>query len=240
MKNFIILEYSINLIILLSFYMYMFQLNSYTFAKQINWMKVNYTKIVTQILFIIIPLILTLFNTTLLNIIAIILLGISIFYNIPKGKAKIPFNITNRVVRMFITEGVIFFIILILGSIKEDINIKLFILNILSIFICIIANSINAPIQYLINQRYIRQAKNILEEMPNLIVIGVTGSYGKTSVKNFLVKTLSTKYQVLTTPKNYNTTMGVVKTIRENLKPTHQIFVCEMGAYKERGHKRNL
>ena len=240
MKSFIILEYSINLIILLSFYMYMFQLNSYTFAKQINWMKVNYRKIVIQTLFIVIPFILTLFNSTLLNIISIILLGISIFYNIPKGKSKIPFNITNRVIRMFITEGVIFFIILILGNIKEFIYIKLFILNLLSIFICMIANLINTPIQYLINQKYIRQAKNILKAMPNLIVIGVTGSYGKTSVKNFLVKTLSTKYEVLTTPKNYNTTMGVVKTIRENLKPTHQIFVCEMGAYKERRNRRNL
>ena len=66
--------------------------------------------------------------------------------------------------------------------------------------------------------------------MPNLIVIGITGSYGKTSVKNFLAKTLSSKYEVLITPQNYNTTMGVVKTIRENLKPIHQIFVCEMGA----------
>ena len=66
--------------------------------------------------------------------------------------------------------------------------------------------------------------------MPNLLVIGVTGSYGKTSVKNFLAKTLSSKYEVLVTPKNYNTTMGVVKTIRENLKPFHQIFICEMGA----------
>jgi len=68
--------------------------------------------------------------------------------------------------------------------------------------------------------------------MPNLIVIGITGSYGKTSVKNFLEKILSAKYEVLTTPKNYNTTLGVVKTIRENLKPTHQIFICEMGATK--------
>lgn len=234
MKSFIILEYSINLIILLSFYMYMFQLNSYTLFKQINWMKVNYKKIVIQILFIMIAYILTVFNTNLLNIVAIIILGISIFYNIPKGKSKIPFNITNRVIRMFVTEEIIFFIILFVGNTKEFIYTKLLILNILSIFICIIANLINTPIQYMINQKYIRQAKNILKTMPNLIIIGVTGSYGKTSVKNFLVKTLSTKYEVLSTPKNYNTTMGVVKTIRENLRPTHQIFVCEMGAYKKR------
>lgn len=232
MKNFIILEYSINLIILLSFYMYMFQLNSYTFAKQMNWMKVNYKKIVIQILFITIPFILTLFNITVLNVVSIILLGISIFYNIPKGKSKIPFKITNRVKRMFLTEIIICFLIFIVGGINNFINIKLFILNLLSIFICIVANLINAPVQNIIKKKYIRQAKNILKEMPNLIVIGVTGSYGKTSVKNFLVKTLSTKYEVLTTPKNYNTPMGVVKTIRENLKPTHQIFVCEMGAYK--------
>lgn len=68
--------------------------------------------------------------------------------------------------------------------------------------------------------------------MPNLLVIGITGSYGKTSMKNFLYSVLSEKYEVLKTPKNYNTTMGVVKTIREELKPTHQIFLCEMGATK--------
>ena len=49
-------------------------------------------------------------------------------------------------------------------------------------------------------------------------------------MKNFLEKTLGAKYEVLITPRNFNTTMGVVRTIRENLKPTHQIFVCEMGA----------
>ena len=79
-------------------------------------------------------------------------------------------------------------------------------------------------------KRYINDAKRILNEMPNLLVIGITGSYGKTSMKNFLYSLLSEKYDVLKTPKNYNTTMGVVKTIREELKPTHQIFLCEMGA----------
>ena len=110
--------------------------------------------------------------------------------------------------------------------------IKLFVLNILSPILCVIVNVINSPIEILGRKRYINDAKKILKNMPNLTVIGVTGSYGKTSVKNFLVQTLSSKYEVLTTPKNYNTTMGVVKTIRENLKPIHQIFVCEMGATK--------
>ena len=61
-------------------------------------------------------------------------------------------------------------------------------------------------------------------------VIGVTGSYGKTSVKFFLEKLLSVQYNVLVTPLNYNTTLGVVRTIRERLRAQHQLFVCEMGA----------
>ena len=69
-----------------------------------------------------------------------------------------------------------------------------------------------------------------MRENKNLQVIGITGSYGKTSVKFFLTTLLSAKHNVLCTPENYNTPMGVVKTVRENLSPLHEIFVCEMGA----------
>ena len=60
----------------------------------------------------------------------------------------------------------------------------------------------------------------------------MTGSYGKTSLKFYLNTLLSVKYNVLVTPESYNTPMGVVKTIREQMKSTHEIFVCEMGARK--------
>ena len=66
--------------------------------------------------------------------------------------------------------------------------------------------------------------------MPNLTIIGITGSYGKTSTKYFLNRLLSLKYNVVMTPGNFNTTLGVVRTIRENLNATHEIFLCEMGA----------
>lgn len=70
----------------------------------------------------------------------------------------------------------------------------------------------------------------MLKACPDLKVIGITGSYGKTSVKYYLSTVLKAKYNVLMTPESYNTPMGVVKTIREQLRPTHEIFVCEMGA----------
>ena len=61
-----------------------------------------------------------------------------------------------------------------------------------------------------------------------MTVIGVTGSYGKTSVKYYLDTLLRVKYQVLITPESFNTPMGVVRTIRENMKNTDEIFICEM------------
>ena len=228
MEIIIKIELIANLILLLLFYMHMFQLNSYFLKKYGNWMKVNIKKILLRSINIIILTLILLFNNNIARIISIIILAISILANLPKSKAKIPLKFTNRVIRMFITQAILITIICIISN-----NYITFgVLNIIAFGLCIIANIINYPIEYGIRKHYINDAKKILKNMPNLIVIGVTGSYGKTSVKNFLVKTLSAKYEVLTTPKNYNTTMGVVKTIREELKPIHQIFVCEMGATK--------
>ena len=226
MKILINIELIVNLVLLLLFYMHMFQLNSYFCKKYINWMKKNAKKVLLKIIGILIPLIILLINNNIANIISAVFLAISIISNLPKSKAKIPLKFTNRVNRMFITQA----IILILVCIINNNFVTLGLLNIIAFGLCIISNIINYPIEYGIRKYYINDAKKILTSMPNLIVIGVTGSYGKTSVKNFLVKTLSAKYEVLTTPKNYNTTMGVVKTIRTELKSIHQIFICEMGA----------
>ena len=100
----------------------------------------------------------------------------------------------------------------------------------LQLFFNLISNVINRPIEKAVNQYYINDAKRILKSMPNLQIIGVTGSYGKTSVKFYLQTLLQGKYNVLVTPESYNTPMGIVKTIRGSLKSSHEIFICEMGA----------
>ena len=73
----------------------------------------------------------------------------------------------------------------------------------------------------------------------DLIRIGITGSYGKTTVKHILGTLLAEKYTVLITPKSFNTPMGVARTIRERLLPSHQVFIAEMGA-RHRGDIREL
>jgi len=78
--------------------------------------------------------------------------------------------------------------------------------------------------------KILNQAREIIKSKPELLVIGITGSYGKSGVKELLAHILSQKYKVLKTQANQNTEMGVAQTIIDNLKPEHQIFVCEIGA----------
>ncbi|MDE6340827.1 MAG: hypothetical protein K2K93_00780, partial [Muribaculaceae bacterium] len=86
------------------------------------------------------------------------------------------------------------------------------------------------PVEASINAGFRNEAIAILRSMPDLTIIGITGSYGKTSTKHYLQRILSERYDVLITPGSYNTPMGVIRTIREMMKPYNQVFVCEMGA----------
>ena len=103
----------------------------------------------------------------------------------------------------------------------------------------ILANLLNRPLEALITRWYYNDAKRRLRAMPHLRIIGITGSFGKTSTKHFLYRVLSEKYNVLMTPGNFNTTLGVVRTIREHLKPHHEVFIVEMGA-KQRGDIKEI
>lgn len=86
------------------------------------------------------------------------------------------------------------------------------------------------PLENRINRRYYDEAEAIMRSMPGLKVIGVTGSYGKTTTKHYLYAILSEQFETLMTPGSYNTTLGVVRTIREMLRPYHEVFIVEMGA----------
>lgn len=95
------------------------------------------------------------------------------------------------------------------------------------------------PLEKSINKRYYDDAASILRSMPGLKVIGITGSYGKTSTKHYLHRILSEKYDVLMTPGSFNTTLGVIRTVREYMKPYTEVFICEMGA-KQRGDIKEI
>ncbi len=75
------------------------------------------------------------------------------------------------------------------------------------------------------------QARMRMEEMPDMIVIGITGSYGKSSTKEFLAQILSAKFKVAKTPANQNTEIGVAQYILDELPADAEIFIVEMAAY---------
>lgn len=88
------------------------------------------------------------------------------------------------------------------------------------------------PTTFLLKKLIIFLARRKISSFPTLLVVGVTGSYGKSSTKEFLATILAEKFQVLKTPKNWNTEIGVAKTILRFLTPAHQVFAVEMAAYK--------
>lgn len=90
-------------------------------------------------------------------------------------------------------------------------------------------NAIMQPFEKANSMKYYMSAKRKIKKM-DLIKIGITGSYGKTSTKYILKTILSEKYNVCASPYSYNTTMGITKSIIQFLDFSHQVFIAEMGA----------
>ncbi|QKF86060.1 D-alanyl-D-alanine-adding enzyme [Campylobacter blaseri] len=77
---------------------------------------------------------------------------------------------------------------------------------------------------------YKRQALKKLKDMPNLKIIQITASYGKTSIKNFLYQILKDDFICYKTPRSVNTLAGLIKDINDNLLNNTQIYIAEAGA----------
>ncbi|HSF33874.1 MAG TPA: UDP-N-acetylmuramoyl-tripeptide--D-alanyl-D-alanine ligase [Candidatus Tectomicrobia bacterium] len=108
----------------------------------------------------------------------------------------------------------------------------------LSSLMTLLANVLLSPLQNAINRTYLRRAEKRLREVKPS-VIGITGSYGKTSTKYLLEHLLANHRRVLKTPLSYNTLMGICRVINENLNADCEVFIAEMGAYR-RGDIKEL
>ena len=197
---------------------------------------------------------------SMMLMIAIIILTVAAFLHFKPRQEKKPFVFTDRVKRLtaavvvLILAAIVLQYVILIAAMKEVAlllrvaagsvdTFPLFLYLLIPGFWCVfgitcflvpfviaLAGVVMKPVEDGINNGFIRDAQRILQGMPRLRIIGVTGSFGKTSVKYYLTTVLSGQYNVLMTPESYNTPMGIVRTIRERMKPTHEIFVCEMGA----------
>lgn len=93
------------------------------------------------------------------------------------------------------------------------------------------------PFFVVARNRVLRKARKKMASLNNLTVIGITGSYGKTSTKEFLTTILSSKFRVISTPEHKNSEIGIAQTVLRDVNQNHQIFVVEMGSYNKGGIK---
>ena len=156
--------------------------------------------------------------------------------------AKVPLKITKRLIRLCITFALVlaaftFGVLILLNFIAYAIGdtvvgvlryAPLCLIPLLSPYLLFVAYCINEPFEYIIRRKIMATAVAKLNSS-DVIRIGITGSFGKTSVKEILKTVLSQKYRVLSTPASYNTPMGVAITLK-GLDGTHDVFIAEMGA----------
>ena len=209
---------------------HMLQLNSYQHRAHLRWIRTNVRKYKFHLIVLIVAIAASIGYWSVYVMLTALFLGRLLLRK--SQRAKKPLIYTARVKRILFTAA-----ILASGLVWEVFVLKppvsyvlMGILYSLSPALIILANLINVPIEKIIQSYYIRDAMKILKSCPGLIIIGITGSYGKTSVKFYLHTLLQAKFHVLMTPNSFNTPMGIVRTIREELRATHEIFICEMGA----------
>ncbi|HWM08250.1 MAG TPA: UDP-N-acetylmuramoyl-tripeptide--D-alanyl-D-alanine ligase [Solirubrobacteraceae bacterium] len=94
-----------------------------------------------------------------------------------------------------------------------------------------LANVVLRPYQRLETRRYVRSARRKLEQVRPLVV-GISGSFGKTTTKACVAAALDPHGPAYPTPASFNSYLGVVRAINEGLEPRHETFVAELGSYR--------
>ena len=209
----------------------------------LRWMKKNFVKIFLGFDLLLIPLyILSLFikSNIFIYIYCITYLVVIFLYHKKNSKEQIKQKLvyTKRIKRLYITLILIYILIfyLVLHNFDSAYISNYYLLITLFVYFnyvfTYVANIINIPLEKSVNYYYFSKAHNRLKQMSSMEVIGITGSYGKTSSKNIISEILNVKYNAFPTPKNYNTVNGLCNTVNNYLDKFSEYFIAEMGAVK--------
>lgn len=214
--------------------LHMFQQNRYEFKRYTNWLfdlkRFKLDLLVVYFIFILIAFLLRTKINVIVVIIITIIYAIYTIYKEDKVQYIKPLVYTGRVKRQ-----VVFYTLLMIICdylLARFVNPYLtFVLAVIMPYLIIyLVALLTWPIEEAIKAKYKNEAMKILRTYDDLKIVGVTGSYGKTTTKNVIKDIIEDKYFTLITPASFNTPMGITRTIREYLKPSHEVFICEMGA----------
>ena len=213
-----------------TWHLYMFQLNHYIHTDHHRWMFHNPLNLRSVFL----PLAAALAGVLIRNVaLGRIMAGVLLFmgsFLVLGGFRKLKYTrrVKTLIVTSLIVEALVAWALINFAYFEwaESVALACAVIP----WLIMLSDWIDWPIEHGFRAYYIREAKKLLARNPDLVVIGVTGSYGKTSMKYFLSSLLGIKYDVLMPPGSCNTPMGIVKFVRENITLSHEVFVCEMGA----------
>ncbi|MCI5978172.1 MAG: UDP-N-acetylmuramoyl-tripeptide--D-alanyl-D-alanine ligase [Bacteroidales bacterium] len=220
----------------------MLQQNSYRSERYMGWLRQSGDTTAVSRLLAYIILLLSLVNLPLENValICMIVYGICRTCQLAVKKYKKPLVMTPRARRLFFTQLILSAVIILAAAgyfsfVGRDVMCYAAVVAVMSLYclshaITLAALWLLKPVEKRINAKFYNAAAERLASMPDLRVVGITGSYGKTSTKHYLHRILSEHFDTLMTPGSYNTTLGVVRTINELLKPYNEVFIVEMGA----------
>ncbi len=157
-------------------------------------------------------------------------IAVAAFEPDPRKTAKKPLVMTARAKRIYLVALALLAVIGIAAAFCTG-PILLWVVPVQLVpLTLVVGNLLLAPIEAKTQRRYWDEARAVLRRIDPM-VIAITGSYGKTSVKHILGHVLETAAPTLITPGSVNTAMGIARVIRERLQPHHRYFVVEMGAY---------
>jgi UDP-N-acetylmuramoyl-tripeptide--D-alanyl-D-alanine ligase len=186
----------------------------------------HHTKTWWHLVYFLIPVFLYFAVSHESNFSIVVALGyIGMLYMWRKEQDK-PLVFTGRVKRFF--ASLVFFT-LFLAMMKFIVHFEVLVV----IIPLMLAYATSAMMESMLFRGFEMKAEKKLESMPNMVVVGVTASYGKTSIKNYIAHILSAKYNVYATPRSVNTLGGVLKDINDDLPEDTEIYVVEMGARGE-------
>ena len=226
------------------FWIYLWQLKEYHVSRFLDHFKTykgkklffNYfllSKIILLLLFVFSPWFFSLwFYALFLIYLAETLL---FFWQIARKNIKKPVKTLKAVFLLAVCLVIAgFFASYVLAYLAEDLQPAwLLLFDILLPLIVSFAVLLFQPVFVVLRNNILKKAAEKIRGLKNLKVICVTGSYGKTSTKEFLTAILSKKFKTLCTKEHQNSEIGIARRILDDLKQEHQVFIAEVGAYNK-------
>lgn len=199
-----------------------YQQNQYIIKRYLKTI-VRKTRLISGVGLIALLLVIIIKNSFIELLLLLMLLFISVVVEYNKHY-KVKFKFTFRMKRFFAT---IILVVIVATIFVREYAAIIILLN--SLFL-VLMHYVNMPMESYIRKSFINKARKKLSST-HAKVVGITGSYGKTTSKNILYDILKKSKYTLPTPASFNTPMGISITINNELTSLHEVFIAEMGAY---------